>query len=298
MPVDGDGAKRAAERRRMVTHWRPQWRPWRRKLNVSPPVIADEAEGFDQYVVDYPSAQNAVDLVPGWSTALPDWHGVRAGAIATYNDHRIAWALEQFGCVQGKSVLELGPLEAGHTYMLEKAGASVEAIESNKLAFMRCLIFKEICGLTRSRFLLGDFVKWLDACDKTYDLIVASGVLYHMKDPLGLLERIAARAPAAFFWTHVLSEKDMPPGDPRRAVFAAEPEIVDFHGARVRAYRRTYLNAQINPAFCGGPEDEHRWLVREDLIDALRALGFTDIRQAHYQPNHQFGPAVCIFVKK
>ncbi len=143
-----------------------------------------EAQTFDQYVSKMPSHQNAIDAIPGWSTALPPECGVIAGNLATYADPRIAWALERFGPIADRQVLELGPLEAGHTIMLERAGANVDAVEANQLAFMRCLITKEIVGLTRSRFWLGDFMQWLENTDKTYDLIVASGVLYHLTTPL------------------------------------------------------------------------------------------------------------------
>lgn len=253
---------------------------------------------FERYVSSMPSLQNAVDAIPGWSTSFPPEFGVVAGALATYQDPRIDWAIQCYGSLEGRTVLELGPLEGGHTSMLERAGATVDAIEANQLAFMRCLVTKEIVGLSRSRFWLGDFLKWLENAEKPYDLIVASGVLYHMTDPLRLIELIAKRASAVYIWTHVVSEDDMPPTDPRRIVFSPEIERNDFHGVTVRTYRRTYLQAEADPAFCGGMRDEHRWIGKNDLFDALKAVGFEDIRTAHDEPDHRFGPALSIFARK
>ena len=253
---------------------------------------------FEHYVPLKPSHQNAVDAIPGWNTSLPPEYGVKAGALATYQDPRIAWAIERYGSLEGREVLELGPLEAGHTSMLEGAGARVDAVEANQLAFMRCLVAKEIMGLTRSRFWLGDFIQWLENTDKIYDLIVASGVLYHLSDPLHLFELIAKRSSAVYIWTHVVWEEHMPPDDLRRVVFAPEAEEHQFHGVRVRTYRRTYLQAEANPAFCGGMRDEHRWLHRDDLFEALKAVGFHDIQTAHEEPGHLFGPAISIFARK
>jgi hypothetical protein len=256
------------------------------------------SSGFDRYVSSTPSLQNAVDSVAGWNTAFPPKYGLKAGTLAAYNDPRILWALECFGPIDGCRVLELGPLEGGHTSMLDAAGAQVESIEANQLAFMRCLITKEILGLTRARFWLGDFTKALEDWEQNYDLIVASGVLYHQKDPLGLIELVAKRTNALYLWTHVVTEETMPRSDPRRFVFAEAVESQPFHGIDVRAYRRTYAHAEDNVTFCGGMSDEHRWLHRDDLLAALKIIGFQDIRTAHEDPDHRSGPALSIFARK
>ncbi|WP_448955313.1 class I SAM-dependent methyltransferase [Labrys neptuniae] len=253
---------------------------------------------FDRYIVSLPSHQNAVDLVHGWNCSFPPEFGIKAGRLASYSDPRITWMIEQHGSLDGQHVLELGPLEGGHTVMLEQAGAFVEAVEANQLAYLRCLITKEIFGLSRSRIWLGDFVKWLESTQKTYDLIVASGVLYHANDPLGLIELIAERTDAVYFWTHFMDDRYMPPSDPRRLVFAREPELQSFHGLEVRTYPRTYLNAARSAEFCGGPTDAHRWLHRDDILAALRAVGFTSIHLDHENPDHQFGPAISIFARR
>ena len=269
---------------------------WRKKPTA--PEKRSGLQTFDRYVAAMPSLQNAIDAIPGWSTAFPPEFGLKAGALATYSDCRIQWAIERFGSLENRDVLELGPLEGGHTSMIEAAGARVDAIEANQLAFMRCLVTKEIMGLTRSRFWLGDFIKWLENTDKTYDLVVASGVLYHLTSPLELIDLIARRTSAVFIWTHVVTEEAMPLSDPRRIVFAPHAEEIPFHGITVRAYRRNYFQAQVDPAFCGGMNDEHRWLHRDDLLEALKVVGFTNIQTTHEEPDHRFGPALSIFASK
>jgi SAM-dependent methyltransferase len=253
---------------------------------------------FERYTDKLPSHQNAVDAVPGWSTSLPHEFQVKAGQMDAFNDARIAWAGECFGDLTDKNVLELGPLEAGHTMHLERLGANVLAIEANKYAFLRCLIFKEIVNLRKSRFLLGDFVKWLEVSGDQFDLIVASGVLYHMQDPLHLLDLISRHSRSLFLWTHYVSEEAMPVGDPRRAVLSTNPKLVSFHGAQIRLYQRTYSNADSNIDFNGGLIDDHSWIHRDDIPAALSVLGYDDIRTSHDQPNHVNGPAISIFARK
>jgi hypothetical protein len=134
---------------------------WMAKLN-SLARNAPSPRSFDRYVPSEPTLQNAIDAVAGWNTSFPPELGLNAGSLATYNDPRILWAIECFGDIKGRRVLELCPLEGGHTSMLDTAGAEVDAIEANQLAFMRCLITKEILQLKRSRFSLGDFMKALE----------------------------------------------------------------------------------------------------------------------------------------
>ena len=253
---------------------------------------------FAQYLDELPSPQTAVNAVPGWVSMFPPNVNVTAGGMPLFQDERIVWVLQQFGPVDGRRVLELGPLEGGHTYMLDAAGALVDAIEANKPAFLRCLVAKEIVGTRNAHFFLGNFIKWLQKDTGKYDLIVASGVLYHMSDPLDFLRLVAARCNALYLWTHYFSDELLPPGDGRRALFAPHPEIVYFDDIRVRLYQRTYAGTQTTTSFCGGMFDQHRWIDRSDLLRVLTALGFADLTIAHDEPSHQNGPAFSLFARR
>lgn len=254
---------------------------------------------LDEYVVGMPSAQNAFNILPGWNHALPPELGVTGGKGAFYADTRITWLTEQMGPIEGMRILELGPLEASHTYMLEQQKpASLCAIEANKLAYLRCLVVKEVLNLKTARFLLGDFCEWLEKSEERYDLIVASGVLYHMQDPLRLIELIAARTDAFYLWTHYMSEQAMPKGDPRREAFVGEVEVREHRGCAVHLYKRSYLGAWKNKSFCGGAHDLHRWIERDDLLALIKALGFIDIRIAHNDPGHLYGPSFSVFARR
>jgi hypothetical protein len=253
---------------------------------------------FADYDDRLPSAQNAVDLLPGWNAVIPHDPPLNVDKLALFADSRLAWALSVFGSLAGRSVLELGPLEGGHSFMLEQAGAaSIDAIEANKSAYLRCLIFKEIVGLKTARFHLGDFLKWLDQVDRDYDFIVASGVLYHMRDPLRCLELIARRCTSVYFWTHYVTEETMGKNDPRRSVFM-EDETRSFRDIPVRLYRRSYHGADKTAIFSGGPYDEHRWMHRDDFLKVITVLGFDDVQIAFEQPDHVNGPAFSVFARK
>ena len=79
---------------------------------------------LNQYIMSAPSPQNAIDIFEGeWASELPD-PSLIAGSITLFDDYRIKWFAEHLGGFQNKTILELGPLEAGHTYMLERLGAA------------------------------------------------------------------------------------------------------------------------------------------------------------------------------
>src|SRR4028119_854753 len=112
---------------------------------------------LDSCIKVKPSPQNALDIFKGeWASCLPGSLSVlQAGKGQLFEDSRILWSVEQVGggTIKGKKIIELGPLEAGHTYMMETLGAdSITAIESNTRAYLKCLIIKELLGLKRSHF--------------------------------------------------------------------------------------------------------------------------------------------------
>jgi hypothetical protein len=254
---------------------------------------------LDEYVVGMPSAQHAIDALPGWNAALPPHLNVKAGVATFYADNRILWAIEQFGSIEGRRILELGPLEASHTWLLEQQGPSViHSIEANKLSYLRCLVVKEILGMTTAKFFLGDFAEWLDKSGERYDLVIASGVLYHMSDPIALIRSIAERTDAFYLWTHYVSDDAMPPGDPRRGALIGQAEVHQSEGVGVRLFKRSYYGAWKSKSFCGGPHDLHRWIERNDLLALIRAFGFDDIRIAHDEPLHPNGPSFSIFAHR
>jgi hypothetical protein len=163
---------------------------------------------FEQRI---PSAQAAVDIFSGkWASNLSQILPVTGtGTANLFNDPRVklaAAALGANGRVNGMRILEVGPLEGAHTYLLEQLGAgSVTAVESNTEAFLKCILVKDMLGL-KANFLCGDAVLFLKESDEQYDLVFCSGFLYHLMDPLETIRLICSRTSRCFVWTHYHQE--------------------------------------------------------------------------------------------
>lgn len=259
----------------------------------------DPLEIFDQYEQGIPSHQNAIDALSGWNCAFPPALNLNAGALPLYADDRIAWALQSFGSIEGKKVLEVGPLEGMHTYMLHShLPARIDAIEANRLCFLRCLVTKQILNIDTASFMLGDIQSWLTEHDEIYDFALASGVLYHMVDPGEFLRRLASRTKAVFIWTHFVLEDAMPEGDVRRLPFSGKVETRMVDGVPVRYYERSYHHANANASFCGGMKDRHFWMHRDDILMLLGKLGYSDIVIRDENLNHPGGPSFSLLARK
>jgi hypothetical protein len=251
---------------------------------------------LDCYFKSAPSLQNAIDIFKGeWTSKFPPPHdGLSAGAMPIFQDGRLIWAIQQLGGVYDKNILELGPLEGAHSYILERFGAaSVTAVEANSRAYLKCLITKEIFNLARTRLLCGDFVEYLAQTDRRFDLIVASGVLYHMTNPLRLLELLATHTDRLYLWTHYFDQ----------AIIAAKPYLqtrfrsqvdVQIRGVTVTEYRQDYLHSLQVAGYTGGSHEFSTWLSREGILAVLRELGFSHFEFAYEMPDHPHGPCFSL----
>lgn len=253
-------------------------------------------EILSEYIEGMPSDQDALDIFEGeWSSELPGpWKKLRAGSIPLFEDPRIDWAAEQLGGFRGQRVIELGPLEAGHTYMLESMGAeSVLAIEGNRRAYLKCLIVKEVLNLKCSRFLLGDFVSFLRENNTSFDVCLASGVLYHMHRPAELIHLISRASNKVILWTHYYDKTIIENNATLAPKFSGSVRQ-NYNGFNHFLHEYLYKEALDWGGFCGGSHSYSYWMSRDDILASLRFFGFQDLRIGFEQPNHPNGPSFCV----
>lgn len=182
--------------------------------------------------------------------------------------------------------------------MFQKGGAQkVTAIEANIRAFLKCLCVKEIFNLDRVEFKLGDFMIFLKDDCPSFDLVFASGVLYHMENPLHLLELISQVTNKVFIWTHYYDEKKIAANNNLADKFSTMKSL--FHkGVEYDYSIQSYKKALNWTGFCGGPEPQSKWLTKESIIRALNNFGFAEIQFNFEDPDHQNGPSFALCARK
>jgi hypothetical protein len=250
----------------------------------------------DMYEAQAPAPEHLVRLFEGqWVSALP---GLPSGDVPLFADDRITWALDLAGGVRDRRVLELGPLEGGHSFMLERAGAAeVHAIEANTLCYLKCLLVQQLFGLERTRFELGNFTPWLLANQERYDVVVAAGVLYHLSDPVPVLDAVCRTADRVYLWTHYVDQGLMPATDRRYKRWFVGVEEHEHRGTAYPLHRRAYKrNPTKDPKFIGGVHTTTAWLEKQTILDVFAAHGF-EVQVAHEADNHS-GPSASFFGRK
>jgi hypothetical protein len=249
----------------------------------------------DRFETRMPCAANAVEIFKDqWLSRLPLFN---QGTSNLFDDSRIMFFDQAVCGFSGKRVMELGPLEGGHTYMMSCLGAAdIIAIEANKDAFLRCLVAKEVFNI-RAKFVCGDFEQLLCTNPPRVDVIVASGVLYHMDNPLRLIEAMTQAADWICVWTHYYQADIIQSSAHLQRKFASPIEHVTFRGRTIRLARQSYLEDVASGRFAGGTEPCSRWIERAGIIDAFDACSF-DVNVHGDQVSHPHGPAFTFVAKR
>jgi len=254
---------------------------------------------LSQYSQEVPNPQQMVNLFEGeWISSFPPpFQHLRAGIYPLFEDERVRWGIQQPGGVQDKRVVELGPLEGGHSYMMQQAGAaSVVAIEANPRAYLKCLLVKEMMQLDRVNFLFGDFNAYLRSSSNLFDVCIASGVLYHMKNPVELLSLIGEKCQEVYLWTQYYDEKICK--DLSLQSKFATPYEFEVKGFKHTLHPFKYGASRFWSTFIGGPARTSCWLSRRDILGALAHFGFTNIQVNFEEVSPLHGPSLALVAKK
>ena len=149
----------------------------------------------------------------------------------------------------------------------------------------------------KARFFLGDFVKYLTSNPPRVDVVMASGVLYHMIDPLALIRAMTHVADCICVWTHYFDEDAIRANVHLSKRFAPAAETVEFEGRQIELCEQSYQSDPEWRGYSGGMEKNSFWIRRTSLIEAFSACSF-DVSVGQEHPNHPNGPAFSFVARR
>ena len=110
-----------------------------------------------------------------------------------------------------------------------------------------------------AQFLFGDFEEYLRAGAERFDAVVASGVLYHVRNPVELIHNLARVTDRVFIWTHYFVRERLA-GIPHMAHRVGESHSVEHAGFRHTLHRYNYGDFLDTTRFAGGSQGFSHWL--------------------------------------
>jgi hypothetical protein len=260
---------------------------------------------LNAYSTELPSPQTAIDIFAGeWASHFPaPLDGVTAGSAPLFEIEHVPWGIHLLGGVQGQRVFEFGPLEGGHTFILDRMGArEVVAVEANTRAYLKCLISKELLGMPSAHFLCGDALRYLESelarGAGKFDLCLASGILYHFRDPVGALDLMTRSSDRLLLWTHYFDDEIVRSRSDLAAKFTSFVKT-DYQGFRHTLYRQEYQQALQFKGFCGGSAHYSAWMTRSEILGALDYFGFEVVGIDFEEQDHKGnGPCFCLAARR
>lgn len=204
------------------------------------------------------------------------------GGYDPQDDARTAMFRSVAGPLQGKRVLELGPLEGGHTLQLARQGAVVVAIEGHQSNYERCLYIKDLFRLANAEFIHGDLRTFDYDSLGRFDAVFNVGVLYHLDEPWKLLTALGRISGHMFVATH-----------------CAPPEkintVIDIGGHKLRGM--WWVEGPLEAAL-SGLQERSFWPTRRDLQKMLDKTGWTRQNWINYNPDFSDGPLACVWAER
>ncbi len=143
-----------------------------------------------------------------WTTRFHMRGKVWGGFFDPAADQRVPQFLA--GMPLGGRLLELAPLEGGHTFLLAPHFREVLALEGRLENIARAQFIRDLLGHQHVAFVHQNLegpnsLAWLGE----FDACLCSGILYHLPRPWELLRQLRAVTPVVFIWTHYADDREL-----------------------------------------------------------------------------------------
>jgi len=249
----------------------------RAKANAGPDADPLPAAGYPPGAPAGPVEQlddDELALVNGllpWQCFTVDSQGRRFGDRAWTGkrdvpqdipDWRVGVAVERFGGLADKSVLEIGCFEGVHTIALCRQARQVTAVDSHLVNVVKTVVRCNLYGHQPVVY-PANVEDWAEDPGLAYDVVFHVGVLYHLHDPAAHVARLGRVAQVGLLLdTHVARDEQA-------------TETMSVGGRELRYHR---YEERVGPgSVFAGMDPESRWLRLDDLVSLLEDAGFPSV---------------------
>jgi len=182
------------------------------------------------------------------------------------------------GSLADKTIVDLGCNEGGFAVEFARLGAKESVgIEAREVSWLRCELVRKLARLQNLKFVRGDVMVELARWPSSFDVVFASGILYHVTDPHQLLSDIfAACRGAVLIDTHV-ARREAPSHVCSEEIVSRTFGGKSYQGRLFPEVSDTARESQLWAAW--GPNNTSFWLLEDELLTMMRAIGFHEIQK-------------------
>jgi SAM-dependent methyltransferase len=217
-----------------------------------------------------PFTAHRIALAPGYETTV--------AGVAPVDDIRTQLVVDACGgSFEGRTVVDLGCLEGGFTLAFAQRGAACAlGIEAREQSVQRCELARTLLGVDNAEFVVADIKDELARHDP-FDVVFATGILYHVADPAGFLRTMrSACRHVALVDTHVAR--------PGEATHDCSPMVTrELHGVTYRGRMFPEYPPDVTDdakeamAWAAYSDADAFWPVEDDLVRMMHEAGFARI---------------------
>jgi SAM-dependent methyltransferase len=225
------------------------------------------------------------DLLAPWNHNIALPHDVYTAACETYYPaHREIMRVvadHVAGDFKNRRVLDIGCLEGYFAIECALQGASVVGVDGKLLNVRKCEFVRSVLGVERARFVQADAMTLTRESVGAFDVVLALGLLYHLRDPYSFLANVAGLCEGfAVIDTHIALDDQ-----PRTIKDGWAPELSDMrtftfagHQYEGRLFREfpadtPRIAKDLSPT-ASLDNELSVWLTEASLVRMLHDVGF------------------------
>lgn len=242
-------------------------------VRVDPPTEPQLTVGNEWWDL-FPFTAHRIELAPGIHTCLD-------GTDAAKDLRTEVVLAAAGGSLAGLSVVDLGSLEGAFALEFARRGAThVLGVEARPLNARRCQIAASLLGLPNVTFRVGDVNRAILDSAEPFDIVFASGILYHLATPAEFL-RNARKACRSFavIDTHV-ADAEVPFKDCSQEIVEHRCGGDVYRGRAFWEFDRDAAEVDRNHMLWAAWDNpESFWPFEADLVRMMYDAGFARVEK-------------------